>query len=142
MNFIELLIILYVLTGFFFVFLATIVFGNKKIIETISPLMNANTSMVIHHFVFFTLVFGFLLPKPYLKYHIVVLIIGFLHWHTNNQRCILTDIHKKIIKNDDYTFFRTTLFQNTITKEQAFYFSYFIFTISLCISITRVVVGE
>lgn len=137
MNLLELFLILYVLIGFIFIFLGTWYLGEKKVVDTISPRVTPKTFGIFHHFIFITLVFGFLLPKPLLKYHVIALLIGFLHWQSNNQQCILTDIQRKLLNDKDYSFFKDTVFQNKISKTQAFYISYLTFLISLLISLWR-----
>ena len=137
MNFLEIFLILYVTIGFVFVFLGTLYLGNEKIVETITPHMNVKMFGLFHHFIFLVMVFGFLLPKPLLKYHLVALTIGFFHWQTNKQECVSTEIQRKLINDNNYSFFKDTIFQGTITTNQAFYISYIVFFISFCISLWR-----
>lgn len=132
----ELFLNLYVGIGLF-ISLTTWYFGNENIVKLISPILSENISTFIHHFVFFTLIFGFLLPKHLLKYHVLAICIAFLHWQTNDQKCILTEIHKNIIKNDNYTFVKNTIFQNKISSGNAFYFFYFLVFFSLLTSLYR-----
>ncbi len=58
-----------------------------------------NLSLVIHFFhklfVYF-IVFGFLLPKKYLIYHLIVWPLVWLHWKTNNNYCFLTQLESKL----------------------------------------------
>ena len=42
-------------------------------------------------FTYFTL-FGFLLPKKYLIYHLLCFPGILIHWMTNNNKCILTEL--------------------------------------------------
>lgn len=137
MNLVEMFLILYVSIGFIFIFLGTWYFGSKKVVETISPRISLKTSAMLHHVVFFTMILGFLLPKPLLKYHILAILIGFLHWQTNDEKCILTEIHRKLLNYPEYSFFKDTIFQNKISSSQAFYISYLVFFISLCFSLWR-----
>jgi hypothetical protein len=132
----ELFLNLYVSIGSF-IFLTTFILGHEKVIDIIVPLVSSKLFEFFHHFVFFTIFFGFLLPKRFLKYHLYILLIAFLHWQTNNQECILTQIQQKLIKDKDYGFFKSTIFQNTITKNEAFYISYITFIFSSFITLTK-----
>ena len=56
-------------------------------------------SLVIHFFhklfVYF-IVFGFLLPKKYLIYHLIAWPLVWFHWKTNNNYCFLTQIENRL----------------------------------------------
>jgi hypothetical protein len=38
------------------------------------------------------MLFGFILPKQYLLYHLLSFPIIYLHWMTNNNKCILSEL--------------------------------------------------
>jgi len=51
---------------------------------------------ITHRIIVYITLFGFILPKKYLKYHLFMWPIILLHWLTNNNRCILTELEEKI----------------------------------------------
>jgi hypothetical protein len=65
--------------------------------------MKKNISLVIHIFhklfVYFV-VFGFLLPKKYLIYHLVTWPLVWFHWKTNNGYCFLTQLESRLNNKD------------------------------------------
>jgi hypothetical protein len=67
--------------------------------------MNMNEILIgliifIHELLIYFLIFGFLLSKNYLIYHIIFLPVTYIHWMTNNDKCFLTDLEYKL-KNKD-----------------------------------------
>ena len=83
----------------------------------------ANVIHITHKIIAYIVIFGFLLPKKYLWYHQFLFPILFLHWKTNNDSCILSQIevyilgdkNVPIVENDhddsDSTFMKS-LFSN------------------------------
>lgn len=53
-----------------------------------------NIIFVLHIFVLLFAVLGFLLPKKYLIVHLLLWPIIIIHWITNNDNCILTELEK------------------------------------------------
>lgn len=57
------------------------------------------------HFLHFVIIIpselGFLLPKKYLPYHVLMIYIIFCHWQSNNHKCITTQIQNNLA-NDEY----------------------------------------
>ena len=51
---------------------------------------------IIHRIIVYITLFGFILPKKYLKYHLFMWPTILLHWVTNNNRCFLTDLEIKL----------------------------------------------
>ena len=47
---------------------------------------------------------GFLLPKQYLPYHIIAILLLLLHWKTNDDNCILTEIQNKLDGTEGHHF--------------------------------------
>ena len=58
---------------------------------------------VIHRIVVYFMVFGFILPKKYLKFHLLTYPLIWLHWKLNNNKCFLTELEYKLkgIKYED-----------------------------------------
>jgi hypothetical protein len=55
-------------------------------------------SDIIKYFHYFSttfLFFGFLLPEKYLGYYLLFVVILRVHWLTNNNSCILTELEEK-----------------------------------------------
>ena len=51
---------------------------------------------IIHRILVYFTLLGFLLPKKYLKYHLIMWPGILLHWLTNNNRCFLSDLEVKL----------------------------------------------
>ena len=58
--------------------------------------MLALTVHIIHRILVYFTLLGFLLPKKYLKYHLIMWPGIILHWLTNNNRCFLSDLEVKL----------------------------------------------
>jgi hypothetical protein len=50
---------------------------------------------LLHFFITIFTFFGILLPNKYIKYYILFIIILQIHWLTNNNECIITQIEQK-----------------------------------------------
>ena len=122
---------------FIFIDLGTIIIGHETIVRVVSPHISVQVSTFIHYFVYYFKTFGFLLPKRLLKYHIAALFLLIFHWATNGNQCIITQIHRKIIKNPTYSFMQCSLFQNKVSEKTAGILQYVILAISMGISIFR-----
>ena len=71
--------------------------NTKKIINKIEKTdFNNSCNNIIHFLVGFPALFGFLLPKKYLIYHLSLYPLFLFHWYTNNGNCFFTEIEKKI----------------------------------------------
>ena len=136
MDPLELFVIIYFILGIFIVF-GTIIIGNETIVRVASPHISVQVSTFMHYIVFFTMYFGFLLPKRLLKYHIAGLCLGLIHWATNGNRCILTQIHRKRINNPTYAFVQCTVLQNQFSEKTADILQYTALFASMGISIFR-----
>lgn len=67
----------------------------------------ANLINFIHTIFVLLMQYGFILPKSFLKYYLLLWPITLLHWKLNNNNCILTQIELKLrgIKEDkDYNY--------------------------------------
>nr|QBK88903.1 MAG: uncharacterized protein LCMiAC01_05850 [Mimivirus LCMiAC01] len=53
----------------------------------------------MHKIFVYTIIFGFLLPKKYLKFHALLWPLTYLHWKTNNDKCAVTQL-EKYLKGD------------------------------------------
>ena len=65
--------------------------------------IKSNLSLVIHFFhklIVYLIVFGFLLPKKYLIYHLVTWPLVWFHWKTNNGYCFLTQLESRLNNKD------------------------------------------
>ena len=51
---------------------------------------------IFHKFFVYFIVFGFLLPKKYLRYHLFAWPLVWLHWKTNNGYCFLTQLENRL----------------------------------------------
>ena len=60
----------------------------------------------LHRIVSYFMLFGFLLPKKYLIYHLLSFPLIYLHWITNNKNCILSQFehYLKGTKYDNTTY--------------------------------------
>lgn len=56
---------------------------------------------LIHYIIVFFIFFGFLLPDKYIKYHLFFIVILKIHWITNNDKCILTQIEQHFDNNNN-----------------------------------------
>ena len=64
-------------------------------LQNIAVLVN-----IIHNIFILIMIFGFMLPKKYLKFHALIWPLTLLHWKTNNNKCMLTQL-EKYLKGDD-----------------------------------------
>lgn len=51
-----------------------------------------NFVKIFHNLLVFFIVFGVFVPKKYLIYFLFVWPIVFIHWQTNSNRCVLTEL--------------------------------------------------
>ena len=51
---------------------------------------------VFHRVIVYITIFGFLLPKKYLLYHLLLFPIMLVHWILNDNKCILTELEVKL----------------------------------------------
>jgi len=56
---------------------------------------------VIHILVLLFAVFGFLLPKKYLILHLLMWPAILIHWLTNDDKCVLTELEKNTQSDDE-----------------------------------------
>jgi hypothetical protein len=105
---------------------------------------------ILHKFLVYFTVFGFLLPKRYLKYHLIAWPIIFLHWQTNNEKCCLSELEnwllgKKTMTVDKDHFdgdsnFTTAMFNDIgihLTQKQIHFITLFLFSCAWIISAKR-----
>lgn len=63
--------------------------------------------LYMHHLLASILYFGFLFrSKEYLMMYLILLLVTMIHWQTNNERCVLTEVLNYICKNDREQSFR------------------------------------
>ncbi len=55
----------------------------------------------LHLFSILFLVFGFLLPKPFLIYHATLILLTIFQWKMNNNQCLLTQWQHFLENNKD-----------------------------------------
>ena len=110
-------------------------------------LIIADLLQFIHILGLLILLFGFMLPKKYLKYYILLLPIVFISWLINNNICILTYYeyklrNKNIENNCSSPFIYNTLkFMNiNITQNQIDNNIHIIFIIPWVIAILRLLI--
>jgi hypothetical protein len=74
--------------------------------------------ILIHKIIVFFMIFGFLIPKKYLLFFIIMWPSVYLSWQLNNNKCVLTEIEYYIDNNNfppsitddhDYPFIRRML---------------------------------
>lgn len=74
--------------------------------------------ILVHKIIVFSMIFGFLIPKKYLLFFIILWPSVYLSWQLNNNKCILTEIeyyldNKKfspsVTEDHDYPFIRRML---------------------------------
>ena len=74
--------------------------------------------ILVHKIIVFSMIFGFLIPKKYLLFFIILWPSVYLSWQLNNNKCILTEIeyyldNKKfspsVSEDHDYPFIRRML---------------------------------
>ena len=65
--------------------------NHKSIKKYLSSVLH-----ILHKLIVYFMVFGFLLPKKYLIYHLIVWPLVWLHWKTNNNYCFLTQLESKL----------------------------------------------
>jgi hypothetical protein len=108
--------------------------------------------VIIHKILVYFMFLGFLLPKKYLPFHLLVWPIVYTHWQFNDNKCILTQIELKI-KNgsekdapsvdadhgSDYYFIKKILadFNIELTNRGMSNLTYSLFTIAWLISFIR-----
>jgi hypothetical protein len=56
--------------------------------------MISNVIRLLHYLIVFFFFFGFLLPDKYVSYYLLFVIIIKLHWLTNNNECVLTQLEQ------------------------------------------------
>ena len=98
---------------------------------------------IIHRvLVYFTLL-GFLLPKKYLKYHLLMWPGIVLHWLTNNNRCFLSDLEIKLSgkswgsKESDFGIKIAKSFGLNITQKHTTWMYIIVYTLIWLISLFR-----
>lgn len=47
---------------------------------------------LIHEIFVIVMIYGFILPKPFLKYYLFLWPLTWLHWQFNNDKCFLTQM--------------------------------------------------
>jgi hypothetical protein len=107
-------------------------------------LVLARIVCIIHLLAIGFIVFGWLLPQNFLIFHITFVPLTFLHWKTNNNRCVLTQLQKyfekgKVKKAEEGDFVRS-LFKKMgleLSNKQLFFVIYGLMFLSLFISILR-----
>lgn len=50
---------------------------------------------IFHEIFVITMIYGFILPKPFLKYYLLLWPITYIHWQFNNDKCFLTELEYK-----------------------------------------------
>jgi hypothetical protein len=95
--------------------------------------------------------FGCFLPKKYLPFHLLSWPLVYLHWKTNNNKCVISQIEYKLKYNttinsptsdnhDDDYYFMKKIFKDIgadFSNKQLSYLTYSLFTISWIISFFR-----
>ncbi len=71
---------------------------NNK--ESIIDKTNYRILTFLHHFVIIFIMCGiFFKTKKWVIAYILFIVILFIHWHTNNNKCILSELKKNMCKN-------------------------------------------
>ncbi len=117
------------------VIFTTIKLGSEKIISKFEK-KHSPYFYFFHVFILLTIKFGFLLPKKYLPYHIIMILLIFVHWSTNNEKCITAQIQNHLDGlNGSFTHRLFSDFGILIKSD--FNISLFLSIISLSISVLR-----
>jgi len=90
------------------------------------------------------LVFGFILPKVFLTFHIVAIILTVFQWKVNNNQCLLTQWQQRLEKKNQFNELEGHFTQNLMKKmgfdlnrSQLFYLIYGVLFLSLNLSLLR-----
>ena len=103
-------------------------------LQNIAVLVN-----IIHHIFTYLTIFGFMLPKKYLKFHALIFPLTYLHWKTNDG-CILTQMEKYLKGNDSDSLFMKSFFESwgiNLTMRNASIWGIILFTLSWVITMYR-----
>ena len=98
---------------------------------------------IIHRILVYFTLLGFLLPKKYLKYHLIMWPGILLHWLTNNNRCFLSDLEVKLSgeswgeKESDFGIKIAKSFGINITLKDTTKIYIIVYTITWLISLLR-----
>ncbi len=90
------------------------------------------------------LVFGFLISKAYLVFHIVAIVLTVFQWKVNNNQCVLTQWQHRLEKKNKSIELEGHFTQNLIKKmgfdlnrQQLFFLIYGVLFLSLNLSLLR-----
>ncbi len=116
-----------------------------------APPFIITTVVWTHKLVVFFIYLGCLLPKRYLKYHIGFLFLLYLHWKSNKNKCILTELEYRLqgkqdtsiptIEYDHDNPFIDRILQDMgikLTSQQIHSIAMYGIVLSLCISFIRI----
>lgn len=100
---------------------------------------------ILHRILVYFNLFGFLLPKKYLIYHLFLWPIILIHWLTNNNKCFLTQLEIQLSGNNwgkkesDFGIGIAKSFGINLSKKETDKISITLATISWLISLIRFV---
>jgi len=66
---------------------------------------------IIHNILMFFTIFGFILPKKYLMFHALTFPLILLHWKTNNDKCVLSQLEKYLTGDNSDSSFMKSFFE-------------------------------
>ena len=95
--------------------------------------------MFIHTLVVLYGFFGFLSPKKYLIFHALFWPLMLIHWNTNGNKCILSDLENKVdntYANEEWPFMRK-FFGPAMSDKMIGYLTYTLYTISWALTLLR-----
>jgi hypothetical protein len=115
--------------------------------------ISLNCVIVLHKIIVYFIIFGCLLPKKYLPFHLASWPIVYIHWKLNDNKCILTQLEHWLKdgtsmkdapkigekRDDDFYFTKKTLGNLSInlSDEDIDNLVYLVFSISWLISFYR-----